>query len=278
MGGRYFSSLITFAGIKKISTAFIAGILIGVIAFCSFVNAETDNGMIIKDDKMILNQRQKDILEQHDLPLDPESLTPEARNAIVIIEDMLEYMETKYGISFYYIGYAMKDVLNDNCLICYPEGYTEFDEVKVYRKYENGSYAYYDEYELMLASKKVTSQLRSIIGDMAGDKGVFVISEVSSIEDDYDDSTALEKTCTLTHVLLSEDEFDMEKVRELAEKYCNFKVSEHNGKYSVIDFIILERSVFDQLDDYTWKNILDEEEIKYSATYQIYSDGTFITR
>lgn len=76
------------------------------------------------DSKITLNERQKSILAEKELPTDYEELNITQKAAIVAIEEMLEAIETKYDMEFCYAGYIEASVLEPETLIAYPAGGT----------------------------------------------------------------------------------------------------------------------------------------------------------
>jgi hypothetical protein len=71
-------------------------------------------------DNMLLTDRQKQILEQMELPSDYEQLNYTQQHAIKRIEIMLCYLEEKYGIEFSYAGYVPAGAMESEHLTAYP--------------------------------------------------------------------------------------------------------------------------------------------------------------
>ena len=86
----------------------------------------------IKNDDSILNERQKKILSEAELPTDYDELQPHQQSAIVAIDELLDYVEDKYGIGFEYLGYVPDGILESEHLLAYPSGGSKtLDIVKV---------------------------------------------------------------------------------------------------------------------------------------------------
>lgn len=67
-----------------------------------------------------LNDRQKQILEEMELPTDYDSLNHTQQHAIKRIEVMLSYLEDKYEMDFSYAGYVPAGAMEGEHLTAYP--------------------------------------------------------------------------------------------------------------------------------------------------------------
>ena len=112
----------------------------------------TDNA---KKSELVLNERQKEILEEAGLSTNPEELTSSQKRAIVAIDEMLCEVENKYNISFSYSGYIAPGPLENEQLIAYPaDGNEEEDSFTVTRTKVDGKYSYEDEYVNVVAKRR----------------------------------------------------------------------------------------------------------------------------
>ena len=73
-----------------------------------------------EDDLTNLTDRQKQILEQMELPTDFEQLNYTQQHAIKRIEIMLRYLEEKYEMEFSYAGYVPAGAMESEHLTAYP--------------------------------------------------------------------------------------------------------------------------------------------------------------
>ena len=73
-----------------------------------------------EDDLTNLTDRQKQILEQMELPTDYEQLNYTQQHAIKRIEIMLRYLEEKYEMEFSYAGYVPAGAMESEHLTAYP--------------------------------------------------------------------------------------------------------------------------------------------------------------
>ena len=74
--------------------------------------------------KQKLNERQISILKNANLPTEWKDLNSAGRIGITAIEEMLQYLDKKYGKTFCYNGYVPENkvFLDNGCLYAYAEG------------------------------------------------------------------------------------------------------------------------------------------------------------
>ena len=105
-----------------------------------------DNNHISYSGRTILNERQREILVQMELPTEYDELSASQQLAIQRIESMLTYLEDKYEPSFEYAGYIPASLDDEEELIVYqknPDGSNKrLISVKV-----DKSGNYYDDFE-----------------------------------------------------------------------------------------------------------------------------------
>ena len=65
-------------------------------------NNESKNITLKSKPELVLNERQKEILEEVGLPTDAEKLDSSQQEAIIAIDEMLTEIEKKYNTSFCY--------------------------------------------------------------------------------------------------------------------------------------------------------------------------------
>ena len=111
-----------------------------------------------KKTKVVLNERQKEILAMQGLPTDYEELTPVQKSAITSIEEFLVYLEETHNEEFtssgryYPPGSGESEHIDAHC----SKG-----EVTAWRKYEDGQFTYWDNYDIQVHAEEVTSAISS---------------------------------------------------------------------------------------------------------------------
>ena len=85
-----------------------------------------------KETKVVLNERQRELLTEEALPTDFEALPDPQQEALVAIEKMLCFLEEKYGREFSYCGYLAGGVLeNEQLIACEKGGDRDYDTFTV---------------------------------------------------------------------------------------------------------------------------------------------------
>lgn len=125
----------------------------------------------------MLNQRQKDILEQMNLPQDYDSLTIIQKSAIVAIDDMLFYLENQYNETFMYLGYYEANFAEDEHLIAE----CSIGKVTVFRSRADGKYFYTDDFAVVSAGSQYRVAISDYIEETFKEKMYKVFSVVNSI-------------------------------------------------------------------------------------------------
>lgn len=112
---------------KKSMLYLMTAFLILLAELCGCSTQRVDTSKPIKPE-IALNERQKNILAEQDLPTEYEQLPSHQKRAIVAIEEMLTYAEDKYGMPFCYAGYAEAGPMEKENLQAYPaDGFMAVD-------------------------------------------------------------------------------------------------------------------------------------------------------
>ena len=154
---------------------------LGVILFENSNKNEFDNS-IEKDTKVILTERQKEILTREGLPSNYDELTYTQKKAIVSIEEMLSAIETKYGMLFEYSSYTGVGYIGSESLTAYPSGYSEYYSFTVTRKLKDGEYVYEDGFKQMLTKSVFNEFILNYCNKELGVGNVKVYSIVTNIK------------------------------------------------------------------------------------------------
>ena len=130
--------------------------------------------------ELVLNERQKEILEEVGLPTDVEELTYMQKRAIITIDEMLTAMEEKYDRSFSYAGYVAPGLLEYEHLIAYPsDGARSFDSFEVRKvEGENGT-EYEDDYMNVAIRDDFSEYMTKIASEAFHTEAVKVFSNVT---------------------------------------------------------------------------------------------------
>lgn len=167
-----------------------------------------------------LNERQKKILEQMELPTEYEELNYKQQHAIRRIEIMLRYLEYKYNMEFSYAGYVPAGLMESEHLTAYPTADGTGDGANFVTVKPDGK-TFKDNY----ASKEICEYYESLCTAFVKDyfqseQAVFIdcrfstslnnISEVTDEKFHY-------KASTETSIFVSDTICDEEQIKAFAE-------------------------------------------------------------
>ena len=182
--------------VKKIMI--IGMVLIIVIGVCGCGmkknNSNESKNITLKNkSELVLNERQKEILEEVGLPTDAEKLDSSQQEAIIAIDEMLTAVEKKYNTSFSYAGYIAPGPLEHEELIAYPTEGSSGDTFSVTRIKKNGKYVYEDEYVNDVIEPIFEEYVLKYCEAELGVKNVKVYSMVTKIKDEDSIITNIKK-------------------------------------------------------------------------------------
>lgn len=176
---------------------------------------------IVYSDDYQLNNRQKQILEQMELPSDYEQLNYTQQHAIKRIEIMLCYLEEKYGIEFSYAGYVPAGAMESEHLTAYPTADGSGDGANLVTVKPDG-----DTFKDNYASKEIREYYESLctafVREYFQSEQAIVLNYrfSTSLNDlsEVTDENFQYKLSTETLVFVSDTICDEERMRKFAEE------------------------------------------------------------
>lgn len=294
--------------VKRKESRTKVGIVLNIIAICisiiymifgvswvinSFVNVikevrtksyeettQNDNG------KIILNERQKNLLASLGLPEDYEELTISQKNAIVRIEAMLNYLENKYGITFIYDGYVSASVSDKEHLLAYPEGISSDNIVTVYSSYENEQYVYEDDFNELLTKEEFEINSKVIFAKPYYDRAIneyinkyyneenfkiFTNLSIINKETNITEKNAIQNLGGNIHLFFDKSVYEESEMQEFINDYSEYiKNNISTSKIPNNTYIyVLERNEFEKVGQYTYSNYI----FKYDKGIYISENG-----
>lgn len=136
---------------------FIIILLISLVVIGGYGCTMADNKQITTaTPEMTLNDRQISILKDLGLSTSYADLTLTQQNAIVAIEDMLEYADEKYSKKFAYAGYTQPGTGSIESMSAYPADGSKTTDTFTIKKTSTG---YTDDYLSVLANKLLSQQI-----------------------------------------------------------------------------------------------------------------------
>ena len=170
--------------IMIIGTVLIIGIGVCGCGMKKNSSDESKNITLKSKPELVLNERQKEILEEVGLPTDAEKLDSSQQEAIIAIDEMLTEIEKKYNTSFSYAGYIAPGPLEHEELIAYPTEGSSGDTFSVTRVKKNGKYVYEDEYVYGVVEPVFQEYILKYCEGELGVGNVKVYSMVTKIKDE----------------------------------------------------------------------------------------------
>ena len=171
-------------------------------------------------------QRQKELLEKMGLSGDYDELTDTQKSAVTSADDMLAYLEEKYGKRFCYLSYAPSGTLDKEHLEAYPADGQPYDKVTVYRTYENGEYSYEDDYENILIRPRYEEKVRHFAEEYFPAEGIKVYTDIKSIDGSVTEENILENVSAVTYVFTDDSVCSAEAYERFVDA-CGQWLKEH---------------------------------------------------
>ena len=257
--GKLFKQGMNRRDMKKLIIIGLTAIIGTGICGCNIKENSSDDTK--KNTEIVLNERQKEILEEEGLSTNPEELTYSQKKSIVAIDEMLTAIEKKYNRSFSYAGYIEEGALEEEQLIAYPsDGDKDGESFAVTRTKESGEYVYEDEYVNVVAKQIYAAYILEYCQTQLGENNVKVYSIITNIKDkemllkaEQIDFNVSGESCIFV---------DGEKITE--EVYNNFlssyeKWTEEHGIDENTEFVLLKEEVIKNVNKYNYTNYLSSE-------------------
>ncbi|MCR5195189.1 MAG: hypothetical protein K6D38_02630 [Pseudobutyrivibrio sp.] len=191
-----------------------------------------------------LNDRQVAILEELKMPTDWDELDGEQRYCITSIEDMLVYLEDKYGKEFCFGAYqaADEDSNTKEELLAYAKGDSRKTDCFRVRPITSG---YYDDYPKVYLWPKYCEKYNKQIKKIVGDK-VFLCYPVIGTND------GKKAYHTSVRIILSYSK----NYRKLGKKIYKKLIS--NDEVDQVELVVEERNFIEGRDFSNWDYLFDD--------------------
>lgn len=236
-------------------------ILLMMIALCGC----SDNRSISSDkEKVVLNERQKMILAESDLPIEYEELGYTQQKSIIAIEEMLQAVEAKYGMEFRYVGYILPGPLNVEKLVaCAMDGYDSIDSFSVTREMVDGEYVYTDEYMCVAVRDAFSSYIETAIKTELEMQHVKVFSSIANTSLEYvpEDYSEMEGTVWgQVTVFLDGGVYSEEQMSEFTLTLKDW-MKEHEME-CILRVVLLKENILPELNLFNYTDYFKEHCIK----------------
>lgn len=214
---------------RKIFTAVLSAVCILSLASCGQSAEQGVSENKSREEEQVKKewtQRQKELLEEMGLSGDYDELTDTQKSAVTSADDMLAYLEEKYGKEFCYLSYAPSGTLDEEHLEAYPADGQPYDKVTVYRTYENGEYSYEDDYENTLIKPWYEEKVRDFAEEYFPAEGIKVYTDIKSIGGSVTEENILESASAATYVFTDDSVCSAEDYERFVDA-CGQWLKEH---------------------------------------------------
>lgn len=235
-----------------------------IMLFTGCMGIKTDDNALETETEVILNDRQVGILKEEGLPTSYEDLNISQKNAIVAIEDMLQYLDKKYEIRFLYGGsYTPSVGVETDSITAFAEGDNDSSNIiTVYRDFESSEYIYDDDYEEILASYDYIKILEEFIKETGIVDDFWVCSDVYKLSDNSNKSL-------IEHAHSSNSIF----VSGITDKELEILIEQYNiwmGTYN-LDCAVITNFILQNSEDYKATNKYNYIDEINSGKYEMYA-------
>ena len=241
--------------IMIIGTVLIIGIMICSCGMKKNNSDESKDITLKSKPGIVLNERQKEILEEVGLPTDAEKLDGSQQEAIIAIDEMLTAVEKKYNRSFSYSGYVEQGLLESEHLIAYPsDGSPRRDSFEV-RRTDNG---YEDDYMNVAIRDDYAKYVEEIITSNLHNEHIRVFTEIyttelTSVPENKQDYKGKVSSWKAVFLYLTDNDEIPKYVQSIQEILKN-----ENLKYDC-EVIFLKEDVIDKLTEYNYEDYLSSD-------------------
>ena len=175
-----------------------------------------------------LTARQKDILKSKNLPQKWDELDMSIQESIQAIEEMLQFLEKKYGKTFVYAGYKKaNNTFNDEeSLLAYSVGDDPETQKCIVNRTKDGLE---DTYGWVLASPVFNKKMQDKVSDLLSDNNYKLFTKLLGVSND-----GTVKASTVAVVI--ETSYD-EGSKELFDKVTS-RISNEEGVYKILMYCV----------------------------------------
>ena len=215
------------------------------------------------DNMVELNERQISICEENNLPTDYNLLNAEQKKSIKRIEELLQYLDSKYKKHFNYVGYSDGGLLEDEWLEAYPDEMNEYYAAKVTVD-ESGEIT--DDYCEVIASILLADDLQNFLNTNCGNS-FKVFAYDCRLSDNYvvDSVDELSGKAGATFTIFVKGKNHTDDLNSYAQELT--KWYEEKNIYGYANFIMLSDEYFDSVTiaNYGRAKLEDKTEISLSC-------------
>ena len=229
-------------------------------------NGNQGNGLSNKEDEVMLNQRQIDILVSYNLPTEYDKLTLSQRSAIEAIETMLLQLENTYNESFQYVGYYAKSVAGEEHLVAS----CSIGEVTIYRSYLDGKYNYWDDYDEIANAPRYQEKIAEYVAETF-EKSKFKVFSIVNEMSGNDNN--IFRCVSATNYVFVDNSVGEEDFLKFVESYGNWLKEQSNGNATITKFYLVKDGELSNIYEFNYQEKILETIYKKKLVCSISTSG-----
>ncbi len=217
-----------------------------------------------------LNERQKTICEDLGLPTSYDELTPGQKVNIVRIEQLLSYLDTKYGTTFHYVGYYQPTFNMDEKLEAYSDAFNEYEFTTLEISKDS---TYTDNYPFTIARRLLWEDLvqyLTVEGNLTCKafalRGETKLQDISSISIDTISGCSW---ISFTVFVSGQQQEDAQKIGELLSQWYV-----RRGIYGSTNVLAVDDVKFREIDFENYGSVKRELDISNFVSCDVFEDGS----
>lgn len=225
-----------------------------------------------------LNERQKEILRSEGLPESVKDLGLNQLNAIIEIENVLQYMEEKYGKTFCYSSFIEQGLLNGEEAHVYEEGTPKERLITVKTEYNEGNRHYVDDYKEVQAADLYNQVMAQHCKDAWGIDPV-ILTDIYRLQGEVTAETVIKNSTANVRIYFSDPNANQVQLDKMANELKDWLVNEQNkapGDYRIFAMspeAIKEFKALNVVNRYTAEDVTNKYKFDYRSRVWITEDG-----
>lgn len=190
---------------------------------------------------IILNERQKSILEKEGKPTEYSELDTLSKNVIVNVEECYEYLDETYpDVEFEYVTYYYTSPIH---LVVYSKEDSRQRPISVYVENSNGEHIYTDTYMQVMESDVYAEEVKKYVNSIYPDAGVFVETEINDEHYKAGDENIMTRAAGTTSIVISDVFSDGEEVKSLLQKVIDWMSANYDTS-EMVYLVVLTKEDF----------------------------------
>ena len=228
--------------------------LILIIGVCGCMNMD-DYIVFENEEKVVLTERQKKILQEKGLPLEYSQLTSRQKMTIVDIEEMLQSVEAKYAIPFSYVNYSAEKQLESGVLTAISSESNSSRDMFTVERDSEGNFV--DTYMCVAIRDQYEKRIASLVSkyyDMNAYREFATVLETAVTNVEFTDDVSLDKIVADNWLFLNENDIASDDFKKSAESIIGDM--KHEGCKGSLYIVLVHQDCFALINGENYTNYL----------------------